>query len=424
MGITFLSNSLTLVAFAALGALWWFAIGLMTNTFPPDLSALYMAGHFYAEGSFDLIYAAPEGFFGGPPPAWEADIRELGWQDLDVVPYVYPPLWAAILAVLVSLVSPSTFFNLAAVLQITLIAGSVILAWRIARPFAIPLWAWIMLSVVLLASSIISFTAVYHLQPQITVVFLILLTFERYGAKHFATAGALLALAAMLKLAPAGLVLIFLIDRNWRAISSFAAVLGAMIAVSLFVTGIEMHQEFLGSVSAASSGLFLTSITYSVEPFLHFMAGLLDHVPAMDPMQRNIRIETKSIWVGILSKILFLVALIWMLHRTSDLPDKPRLLARLIGLSTLLNLFGPLGWAHYYLLQLMLLPALVGLMRMQTGFFFVGLVAVLTSWPMFKYLQSTVQGDLVLSLVGTTTMLLLFIVISQVGRRARIDGTV
>ena len=29
-----------------------------------DLSAIYYAGHMYATGQFDLIYAAPDGFFG------------------------------------------------------------------------------------------------------------------------------------------------------------------------------------------------------------------------------------------------------------------------------------------------------------------------------------------------------------------------
>ena len=60
--------------------------------YPPDLSALYMAGHLYGTGQYDLIYAAPPGFFAQSPEAWLPLLPSLGLADVNVLAFVYPPL--------------------------------------------------------------------------------------------------------------------------------------------------------------------------------------------------------------------------------------------------------------------------------------------------------------------------------------------
>ena len=196
----------TVVAAALLLVLCAWAVGFMWDRHPADLSALYLARHMVASGQADLVYAAPKGFFGAVPPDWGPALAALGLAGEEVLAYVYPPLWAVLLAPVTEALSPAAFFRAAAVLEMALLAASVLLAWRLARGWAMPLWGWLMLSAALLAGSAISFQAVTQLQPQIVVVFLVLLAFERDAEERPVQAGAVLALAAALKLAPAALV--------------------------------------------------------------------------------------------------------------------------------------------------------------------------------------------------------------------------
>ena len=167
LSIRLISALLLLAATFAMALAWkW-------TSFPPDLSALYMAAHFYAEGEYGLIYASPDMFFDATPPVWEPHLAELGIAGEDALPYVYPPIWAAIFAPLTTVLPPTAFFQIVGSVLMAAMAGSVYVAWRLARSFAVPLWAWVMISAGLLATSLISFIAVMHLQIQILVIFLI-----------------------------------------------------------------------------------------------------------------------------------------------------------------------------------------------------------------------------------------------------------
>ncbi|MCG6903330.1 MAG: DUF2029 domain-containing protein [Rhodobacter sp.] len=405
----------TLFAATAMAAFAYIALFLLWNTFPADLSALYMAGHLFQTGQYNLIYAAPDGFFGASPPEWQPLLPALGLAGQDVLPYVYPPLWAAVMAPL-SALGPQGFFQAAALVELALLMASVWLAWRLCRSFAIPFWAWALTGTVLLGTSVISFTALMHLQPQIVVVFLTLLAFERYSTGQSRLAGTLLGLAAMLKLAPAGLVLIFLLDRNWRALGGFAVTCAVLGGLGLALTGVGLHLEFLSSMAAAGDGLFITSITYSADLLLHGLAAALDLVPPLDADARNFRVPDAGLAVAIAGKALLVAALIWTVAGTARLPDSHRLPARLLAFSLLINLFGPLGWVHYYLPQLLLLPALIGLLPRFGGAVLLALVGTLTSWPLLMLLRTEIHGDFAIAAMGTATMALLFIAVVRLAR--------
>ncbi len=394
-------------AAALLAALCAYALGQVWHGFPPDLSAIWMAGHLFASGQFDLIYAAPAGFFGSSPPDWQPLLPALGLQGRDVLPYVYPPLWAALVAPLAAVLGPQAFFQAAAVAEIAMLVGSVLVAWRLCRGFAVPLWAWILASAALIGTSVISFTALMHLQPQIVVVFLTLLAFERHGAGRTATAGAILAAAAALKLAPAALALIFLFDRDARALAGFALTGAAFALLSLALAGPALHFAFLDSMGAASAGLFVTSITYSAEVLAYGAAALLGLAPEVDGAARNFRVEVPGA-LALLTRAAGLALLVWMIAATRALDPARRLPARLFLLSLLVNLFGPLGWVHYYLPQLLMLPALAGLLPAARGAALAVGAATLTSWPVLLALRPALPGDFAIAALGTGTMLILF----------------
>ena len=175
------STSRLACALLLMAALCTVMLNWKWDSFPPDLSALYMAGHFYGLGQFDLIYATPAIFFDGTPEAWLPHLEGLGLEREIPLPYVYPPIWAALAAPLTEVLTPTQFFQLIGTILIASIAGSVILAWKLAEKFALPLWSWVLISTAIIATSVIAFTAVMHLQVQIFVTFLTLLAFVFYA---------------------------------------------------------------------------------------------------------------------------------------------------------------------------------------------------------------------------------------------------
>ena len=413
MRLTVACALLVIAAIMVLRGIW--------DGFPPDLSAIYMAAHVYGAGLPELMYNAPPQFFNGVPPDWVPLLPELGLTDKPVLPYVYPPIWAVLLSPLTQAIGPYTFFNTMAVIELTCMLASVGLCWRMARRFALPAWSWVLLTLGLMMTSVITFGAVMHLQPQIVVVFLILLAFERYSSGKFALAGAVLGMAAALKLAPAALVLIFLLDRQWRSFVAFSVTCAALGALSLILAGVQLHLDFLASAAAASATPLVTALAYSAEIPIYAAAATLDLAPPITAGAADFRLPEIAL-VQILSKALLILCLGWAIFATAKLDADRRLVARLFLFSLLINLFGPLGWAHYFLPQLFLLPALIGLLPFRIGAVSLITVATLTSHMALPKLQSLFQSDLGLACVGAGTMLALFCVVTA-NLRQRPQGT-
>jgi alpha-1,2-mannosyltransferase len=182
-----------------------------------DLSAVYIAGWLWQTGQAALVYDAPPAFFGGVAESWRPAMEAMGIAGRHSFPFVYPPLWAVLVAPLTTILDAQGFMDAVALVQIPLLAASVWLAGRLLKPAAMPWWAWTSAGLVTLSLSIQSHLAIWHNQPTITVGFLTLLSIERLGAGRPVAAGVALALAAAIKLTPAAVILIFLLDRQWRA---------------------------------------------------------------------------------------------------------------------------------------------------------------------------------------------------------------
>lgn len=413
-----------IMAFSALLAWCVYHIWQTWSAFPPDLSALYMAGYVHSEGMYDLIYARPSGFFGGTPREWISLLPKLGLSGEYVLPYVYPPLWAGVLSPAAGALSPQEFFRAAALVQIPMMAGSVFLAWRLVQPVRMALWGWVAISTLLLTVSMVSYFAIEQLQPQILVTFVTLAAFERYVAGKSRIAGLLLAVAAALKLAPAALVVIFLLDRNWAAFRFFAITLFALVGISLILMGPQLHFDFVDSLGIVSGGVFITSVNYSVTALMHGIGIELQQFQNwVDLSGRNIRLDATEPVVMILSKVLLALLVVATVWRTRALAPRPRLVARLFAISALISMFGPLSWVHYFLPQLFLLPALPGLIGTRAGATCIVLFGVLTSVPAYFALLGSYTSDLPVMAVGTCTMLVLaWMVTSKPAKRRALAG--
>ncbi|SFC95788.1 glycosyltransferase family 87 protein [Tropicimonas isoalkanivorans] len=395
-----------------LGACAWLFY-LAVTAFPSDLSAVYIAGHLFDIGRTDILYDAPETFFGTSPPLWEPHIESLGLTGQFVTPYVYPPLWAAVVAPISLALTPEQFFFAAALVQIPLLGLSPLLAWRIADGSLRTLGVWLILSSVLLVTSMISIFAVKLLQPQILVVFLILWAFERYRTGRSATAGALLALAAAIKLAPAAFALIFVMDRNWRSLGTFLAVCAAIGLVGFVAAGVELHLTFLDSLKAVSGTLFLSSTNFAAGPLMAALGGATGFVPPVDLSDRNVVFDgAAASAILLLNKVLFVALLAAVFWKSRMRAPRDRLVVRLISVTLLVNLFGPLGWIHYNLLPLLLLPALPRLMRPAIGYALFAGIAVATSRQAFWALHDLGPGDLGVVSVGVAGLIAVLLAVN------------
>ena len=77
-----------------------FQIGMGAASRSADLIAVYLASGFYADGLFDQVYAFDaDTFFAVPSQLWRDGADIAGFKpDADLFPYIYPPIWAALLA--------------------------------------------------------------------------------------------------------------------------------------------------------------------------------------------------------------------------------------------------------------------------------------------------------------------------------------
>lgn len=342
-------------------ALGWLAITLSVfwNTWPPDFSASYFAGHFYAVGNYDGVYAAPTGFFGEDfPPLWREFATELGEPKAAIYPFVYPPIWAALAAPLTQIMGPYTFFNIFLVMHLAMVATAVFLVYRMVKP-KVSLILWTAASLALIWFSVITVSAFIHNQFQITVAFLTILAFERMISGKSTQAGAALAVAAAIKLSPAALFLIFIVEKDRRAMMSFVCVGGALGLASLAIAGIDLHLVFLERLKEISEIVAVMKVNYNLEAFLINIASLMDLVWIDTVPTVRDQVVPEPLWLTIVVRAGLVIAAIFVLRRTRHMERTDRIVLRFVGLLLVFTICAPLAWTHHYLVPLLMVPAMI-----------------------------------------------------------------
>ncbi|MCB2137598.1 MAG: DUF2029 domain-containing protein [Rhodobacteraceae bacterium] len=361
--MTFSLTPLTdrLIAVSLLSVWTLFVLFQLWGFWPPDLAAIYIAGHLWQTGQTELIYAAPPGFFGGPADSWLPVIYELGGRtELETAfPYVYPPLWAVLTAPLTPHLGFNAFSNLVALVQMPLLSASVLLAARLFRPANLPLAGWSLAAVCVLFFSLQSLMAIVHNQPTVTVIFLILLCFDRLDRGQDRVAGAVLALAAAIKLWPVAFAVILLLDRRWRALAAFALAGAALGLLSIVLAGWPMHRAFLDMLGLVKEAGLLSVANISLVPVIMTGAMILGLADPVDFTNKIVVFRDVPVWLGPLLLALGAAYFVALSQRLRQWPAPDRRAMLVFALSILVPLFGPLGWSHYYLLPLFMLPGLV-----------------------------------------------------------------
>lgn len=371
---------------------------------PDDLAALYIVGKLWATGQTTLIYAAPDGFFGGAPLAWDNILNDIGAGQQTAFAYIYPPLWAAIAAPLTRLVSAQAFFNAAIVAQVLMLAASIHLTGRIAVTRA-PVWLWALVCICLLELTMPLRSALPLNQPSITVGFLIVLAFHHLARGSSGRAGFFLAMAAAIKLTPLVFVVLFVAERNWRAVGWFAICGAGFAAASLLLCGTGMHYAFLAALDLASQNTLLSAMNVSARALSEALLSLAAGVD-LDLSPENTVFRAPGILhalTGLVNIAAFAGLSLWIHWRWRLGSVAQRRLVGLLGLSVGLFLFGPIGWQHYFVLPIMLLPGLASIFPLPKAIaiilpatlvesVFLMAVAQDGSWPKLAYVGIVVIG--------------------------------
>ncbi len=398
------------LSLAILGAWVVMAFLAWRGEWANDLAALWFAAHFLAEGQPDLVYAAPPLFFGGTAPEWQPYLDQFNVTKREAAyPYIYPPLWAGLIAPLTKVMSAQTFFDAVLAAHLAMMAGSVLLAERLVRPATIPYPVFILWGVSVLAFSVPSISGVSLNQPTITATFLILLAF-RIVAQMPVRAGAALAVAAALKLTPAAFVLLMLARRQYRAALAFA-LCGAGLALASLSLGGPLHAALLAQLDSASVNTFwgLMNPSPRVMALLaadHFGLAGADGPGGLQMIEIDSRqnyVVTMPAWLGRFVALTALAVALPAAWLTLTRKGREADALALLGMFTALFLFGPLSWQHYLLGPLLLVPALALTLPMRLAL--PVLAAVWFASSAFWLLLSAAATDrlLLVTLVATLT---------------------
>ena len=343
-----------------------------------DMSALYWAGHFFALGEFDQIYVSTSDFFWKDPPGKWLELAQLYQAPKNAVaPYIYPPIVAAAVAPFTQMLSPQGFFNMFQILNAAAITWAVWASWRMWGPTRIKFTVWVLVSIVLLQLSMPATLALSLNQPQIIVGAITLAAFTALARNHQISAGAWLALAAAIKLGPASLAILFLMQRSWTALASFAIVGAALAGLSIALAGLDMHWLLLEKVGDVNGKVLISRINYSIEPILFQLSQMIQGTADFWPFD-YIFFEQPA-WIGWVTKLLLLISLVGIYVITNHHPEPQKLWLRVILTASTLMIFSPLAWAHYLLLPLLMLPALFAILPQRTAIISLVLLIVVFS---------------------------------------------
>ncbi|ARE42138.1 putative conserved integral membrane protein [Rhodovulum sp. P5] len=399
----------------------WSAVVLhrVWGNWADDLAAVYMAGHMIATGRPELVYVvSADSFVNTTPKVWQADLQALGAGKQPAFPYIYPPLWAVLVAPLTKIMGPLAFFNLAATILIPMLGFGVWLAWRLVRrAVAIPFWQWGLFSALLLQTGVIPAFALDLMQPQIAVAVLCLLAVERMAYGRDRAAGLALAVATALKLTPAALLLIFLIERRWRAIAAFALATAGFCGGNLLLVSPALNAAFLDTLSTIRGTMVLSGVNFSANSALYGLFYATGLIPPNDSAMTNALVHNPPALIGLISKTALLALLAASLAAARRIAAAWRPVFLLFQLTLLLGLFGPFSWAHYFLLQVLLAPAMLALpnpaLRLSLAFATLcfGSVVALVK------LQNLPLPGITAASVAVGTLLLLGLVVTRMAAR-------
>ncbi len=345
-----------------------------------DLSALYYAGWFYGTGEHSLIYTST------PYSISSTSAEEAGRHSalgLEIPQFLYPPIWLEILAPIAHNLLPQTFFNYALILNSLFCCGIILLAWSLIdredSSFFLYIGAALIISLYMKAVMLGLFLG----QPQILIIFLILLAF--CVADRPWMAGGLIGLAAAIKITPILFAIIFLASGRVKAGFIAVGVSVFFALLSVILTGWPLHAAYLEVARETRSVVGVLNASSSMVSLVAYAADL-PAIRVVDTPAGIVRTLEKPLWLGIGATLAWIIGAGVLLSLSKRHPDA--LAIRLAGFSALIPLFAAVSWTHYLILPLFLGLALAASISNRAVLVYTVVSAlILWDWP------TTVMGE-------------------------------
>lgn len=331
-----------------------------------DLLGFWAAGEAISHGMPQAVYPPDQALFSLVPPVeWAAWLSQDGVTNVPN-PYVYPPLWAWVASKLNLVTGFAGFERVMAAILPVLMGVGLVSVHRLAAP-RLPQALFVAVGLVILTLSTIGSLALYQSQLQVVVAFLVVLAIERSEAGKPRLAGALMALAAALKIFPVFFAILWLIMRRGREVASFVVVGAGLAGLSVALTGWPLHQAFLHMLGLIGKTAMLMHVNYAFAGVIAQFALVPDLVPvvAYDPAVSGYLVVAMQPWLAVTTKVAMLLAVGvsgGLLARSKTVAERAALWPFAL---VLINLCAPLSWAHYYIAAASFLPMLLD--RLQPG---------------------------------------------------------
>ena len=220
---------------------------------------------------------------------------------------------------------------------------------------------------------------------------MILLSFERYLRGALVAAGIALGLAAAIKVSPILLILVFVLDRAWRAVGATVATGAIAVAISFILAGPDLHWAFLAQLKSISSLIGIMHINYTFELVLYELGIILGWTDATIPVDETgfliVSKTVEPVWITIATRAFLVIGVAATLWMTQFKDKQQRTLSRLAGLYMVAALAAPLAWAHHFLLVMFLLPGLFHIQTARVAFLVVLLFFAAFSLPGFSWMS-------------------------------------
>jgi hypothetical protein len=304
-----------------------------------DLAPLMVAARLIARGDVAAIYAHdPATIDIFDEHLWVATADSIGYGDGRYYIYLYPPLWAALLAPLTCVVPFAPVFWIAGAVNIAAIGLTLVITatqWNRLMLRPLPM----LFCLIALCVSYPLFKTVLLGQIQPLVVLLVVVSIASGQSGRPRLAGAMLAIAAAIKIVPALIALYWLFNGRRACAAWFAIIGGALAALSLALAGWDAHLGFLRALGDLSVG-------YAVGLDNQSLVAWLAEASRPAGKVHTIPVYAVPMWMRAVVG-LFATSCILALIRSAP-QDKAAEALALLSIFLVATIAAPIAWLHYF----------------------------------------------------------------------------
>jgi len=405
------------LGFTALG-LWFYMRDL-----PPDMMSLYLAGWFFDHGQSAEIYqyAIADLFVFDFPESWGRVAAQQGYSSTVLYPFLYPPYIAAFFAPLSTQLDVAGFSLVLYLVHLPMVFVSIFLSWRIAgQPGHWGVWFAVALGLFFVTAG--GLLALAQNQLQITIVFILLLAFERYQARKMRLAGVLFAIAGSIKIAPMALGVLFLARKQGRGAGYMAAAGLLILGGSVLWVGVGLHLAYAAQIAEIGDHVYINRHNWSLYTMLYQLEALIEGVSLGGGIDVT-TVETAPQWLKLVNASVLVLGVIWVWMRFRHGLKRHQEVALFVFLLTLIGLTSPLGWSHNFIPMIYFAPALLYWFSQRIGVLLIAAVFGGQMLLLQLYLAAQYTGLNWAQMAGTSAVLLGAAVFAWVSTRPEVANS-